>query len=133
MNQPEHYTSCLQVKVVDGGSGTPGPVVQFPGAYTDQDEYANFNIYTGFQDFPMPGPAVWSSGGSPSGGSSSPEDVEAVEEPSAPVDDEPASPTAPDASCSTIFGQCGGNGYSGSKCCSAGKCQIVNEYYSQCV
>lgn len=63
VNQPEHYVSCVQVKVENGGSGQPGPTVQFPGAYTDADGYANFNIYSGFVDFPMPGPAVWSGGG----------------------------------------------------------------------
>ena len=63
VNQPEHYVSCVQVKVTNGGSGNPGPTVTFPGAYKDTDEYANFNIYNGYKDFPMPGPAVWSSGG----------------------------------------------------------------------
>lgn len=28
VNQPEHYVSCLQVKVQGGGSGTPGPTVK---------------------------------------------------------------------------------------------------------
>ncbi|KAH7390262.1 glycosyl hydrolase family 61-domain-containing protein [Cadophora sp. MPI-SDFR-AT-0126] len=58
-NQPEHYTSCAQVKVTDGGSGSPGPLVKFPGAYKDTDEYANFSIYNGYKTFPFPGPAVW--------------------------------------------------------------------------
>lgn len=28
VNQPEHYVSCMQVKVQGGGSGTPGPMVK---------------------------------------------------------------------------------------------------------
>ena len=28
VNQPEHYVSCMQVKVTGGGSGTPGPTVK---------------------------------------------------------------------------------------------------------
>jgi hypothetical protein len=28
VNQPEHYVSCMQVKVVGGGSGAPGPMVK---------------------------------------------------------------------------------------------------------
>lgn len=28
VNQPEHYVSCMQVKVQGGGSGTPGPTVK---------------------------------------------------------------------------------------------------------
>lgn len=62
VNQPEHYVSCLQVKVQNGGNGTPGPVVNFPGAYKATDPYANFSIYGGKKDFPMPGPAVWTGG-----------------------------------------------------------------------
>lgn len=79
----------------------------------------------------MPGPAVWSSGGS-SGPS---EPSEPVEEPSEPVDEpsESPSPTTPEPSCSTIFGQCGGNGYNGATCCSTGNCEVINEWYSQCV
>ncbi|KAK3296718.1 glycoside hydrolase [Chaetomium fimeti] len=60
VNQPEHYVSCLQIKVVNGGSGKPSPTVKFPGAYKARDGYANYNIYNGYRDFPMPGPAVWS-------------------------------------------------------------------------
>ncbi|KXJ89104.1 glycoside hydrolase, partial [Microdochium bolleyi] len=59
VNQPEHFVSCVQVKVTNGGNGTPGPMVKFPGAYKNTDPYANFSIYNGFKAFPMPGPAVW--------------------------------------------------------------------------
>lgn len=64
MNEPEHFVSCVQVKVTGGGSGTPGPTVQFPGAYKSTDEYANFSIYNGFKNLTMPGPAVWTGGSS---------------------------------------------------------------------
>lgn len=78
VNQPEHYISCVQVKVTDGGSGEPGPTVQFPAAYSLDDDYANFNIYNGAVDFPFPGPAVWdgagSSGSSPGSSSESSSD-----------------------------------------------------------
>ncbi|KAH7346446.1 glycosyl hydrolase family 61-domain-containing protein [Rhexocercosporidium sp. MPI-PUGE-AT-0058] len=59
VNQPEHYPACAQVKVINGGTGTPGPLVKFPGAYKDTDPYAKFSIYNGYKEFPMPGPAVW--------------------------------------------------------------------------
>lgn len=29
----EFYVSCAQVKVVEGGEGTPGPLVSIPGMY----------------------------------------------------------------------------------------------------
>lgn len=60
VNQPEHYVSCAQVEITGGGSGAPGPTVQFPGAYQDSDPYATVSIYGGPVDFPFPGPAVWS-------------------------------------------------------------------------
>ena len=62
VSQPEHYVECVQVKVENGGSGEPGPTVQFPGVYKDTNEYANFHIYGGLQEFPFPEPAVWSGG-----------------------------------------------------------------------
>lgn len=59
VNEPEHFVSCVQVRVTGGGSGSPGPTVSFPGAYKSTDDYANFSIYGGVKDFPFPGPAVW--------------------------------------------------------------------------
>ncbi|KAH9886620.1 glycoside hydrolase family 61 protein [Xylariomycetidae sp. FL2044] len=47
------YLSCAQVKVTDGGSGTPGPLVAFPGAYKASDPGLVPTTYT------APGPAVW--------------------------------------------------------------------------
>ncbi|RNJ52055.1 hypothetical protein D7B24_004534 [Verticillium nonalfalfae] len=66
INQPEHYVSCVQIKVVNGGNGSPGPLVKFPGTYNATDAYADFSIYGGHETFPFPGPAVWNgvSGGS---------------------------------------------------------------------
>ena len=54
VGQPEHYVSCMQVKVQNGGAGTPGPLVKFPGAYKPTDGYAKFSIYNGRKPFPMP-------------------------------------------------------------------------------
>ncbi|KAH8178616.1 glycosyl hydrolase family 61 domain-containing protein [Sarocladium implicatum] len=159
VNQPEHYVSCVQVKVTGGGSGTPGPTVQFPGAYKDTDEYATFSIYGGQKPFPMPGPAVWSSGngggstGGDAGASPAPapggnEDESAGDDTAAPSPAPPAasSPAAADPSpappadggnaggaCANQWEQCGGNGFSGPTCCSTGSCTVVNAYYSQCL
>jgi endo-1,4-beta-xylanase len=35
-------------------------------------------------------------------------------------------------SCSAMWGQCGGSGWSGPTCCSSGSCKKQNDYYSQC-
>jgi hypothetical protein len=141
VNQPEHYVSCIQVKVQNGGNGTPGPMVKFPGAYTDKDAYANFSIYNGRKEFPFPGPAVWTGG---AGGSSSSKPTTPTTESvssAAPVAQKPttlatavrpAAPTA-QASCAALYGQCGGSGFSGATCCAQGTCKQANQWYSQCV
>jgi hypothetical protein len=35
--------------------------------------------------------------------------------------------------CAAQWAQCGGQGYSGPTCCSAGKCTFSNDWYSQCI
>ncbi|KAJ3346225.1 hypothetical protein HDU83_003292 [Entophlyctis luteolus] len=44
-----------------------------------------------------------------------------------------AATTGAAGSCSALYGQCGGNGWTGPTCCSSGKCTYSNEYYSQCL
>jgi hypothetical protein len=143
VSQPEHYVSCMQVSVQGGGNGTPGPLVKFPGAYKQSDGYASFNIYNGRKPFPMPGPAVWSGGSA--GGSAAP----AAPANNAPTPNSsttlvtvarpaqtqapPAAPAAPVAGCASLWGQCGGQGFSGATCCSAGTCKVQNPWYSQCL
>lgn len=45
------------------------------------------------------------------------------------------SSTAPSSggSCSALYGQCGGTGWSGATCCASGTCKVSNSYYSQCL
>ncbi|KAL2204410.1 hypothetical protein CC79DRAFT_1372418 [Sarocladium strictum] len=62
-------TRLLGVKVQNGGSGSPGPIVKFPGAYKNTDLYATISVYNGIKPFTFPSPAVWSGG---SGGGSIP-------------------------------------------------------------
>jgi hypothetical protein len=134
----------MQVKVTGGGSGTPGPMVKFPGAYKATDPYANFSIYNGRKAFPMPGPAVWT-GGAAAGGATSPAPTTPAKEEAPPAAAKPttmatvtvpaAAPTeaAGGAGCAALWGQCGGNGFKGAACCSAGSCKAMNPYYSQCL
>ncbi|KAL2152762.1 hypothetical protein VTH82DRAFT_5947 [Thermothelomyces myriococcoides] len=35
--------------------------------------------------------------------------------------------------CSPLYGQCGGQGWTGPTCCSQGTCRVSNEWYSQCL
>lgn len=39
---------------------------------------------------------------------------------------------APTGACAALYGQCGGIGFNGPKCCAQGTCKAANEYYSQC-
>ncbi|KAH6640408.1 SGNH hydrolase-type esterase domain-containing protein [Chaetomium tenue] len=36
------------------------------------------------------------------------------------------------ANCAALWGQCGGLGWTGAKCCTQGACRVSNDYYSQC-
>ncbi|KAK3312999.1 acetylxylan esterase precursor [Apodospora peruviana] len=44
-----------------------------------------------------------------------------------------ASPSTPTGSCAALWGQCGGQGWTGAKCCSQGTCKAANQWYSQCL
>jgi hypothetical protein len=41
----QFYLSCGQITVTGGGSGTPGPLVAFPGAYSASDPGILIDIY----------------------------------------------------------------------------------------
>jgi hypothetical protein len=56
--KPQIYVACGQVTVTNGGNGTPGPLVAFPGVYSASDPGVVFNLYGGGQ-YNAPGPAVW--------------------------------------------------------------------------
>jgi len=58
-NGAQFYISCAQIDVQGGGSGTPGPLVAFPGAYSSSDPGIKVNIY-GSRSYTAPGPKVWS-------------------------------------------------------------------------
>ncbi|KAF2666403.1 cellulose-growth-specific protein, partial [Microthyrium microscopicum] len=57
---PQLYIACGQVKVSGAGSGTPGPLVAFPGAYHKTDPSMTYNMHAnGGKLYSLPGPAVW--------------------------------------------------------------------------
>src|SRR4051794_41212037 len=107
-------------------------MVKFPGAYRDTDAYAKFSIYGGRMEFPFPGPAVWNGAGSSSGQSNngSPAPVATmvtVTKPAATAGNAPVPATNQGAAGgAAMYGQCGGNGWTGPKSCAAGKCVVSN-------
>jgi hypothetical protein len=44
-NGAQFFVSCAQIEVTGGGSGNPGPLVEFPGAYSPNDPGIYFNTY----------------------------------------------------------------------------------------
>jgi len=53
------YLSCAQVEVTGGGSGKPGPLVAFPGAYQPNDPGLLWSYYPIAKSYKAPGPEVW--------------------------------------------------------------------------
>ncbi len=45
----------------------------------------------------------------------------------------PTSGTGGGSGCSAMWGQCGGQGWTGPTCCSSGTCKYSNAWYSQCL
>ncbi|KIO32372.1 carbohydrate-binding module family 1 protein [Tulasnella calospora MUT 4182] len=59
----QHYMSCYQLTITGGGSKSPAGVA-FPGAYSLTDPGILFNLYTSFTTYTIPGPTVYTPGGS---------------------------------------------------------------------
>ncbi|KAM0326657.1 hypothetical protein ACHAQA_006526 [Verticillium albo-atrum] len=75
-------------------------------------------------EFPRPGAP------SPPGGGQPP-----TVPPTIPPTVPPTPPTVPPpgGNCAPLWGQCGGQGWNGAKCCSQGTCRAQNQWYSQCL
>ncbi|PGH22928.1 hypothetical protein AJ80_02977 [Polytolypa hystricis UAMH7299] len=56
----QFFLACAQLNVIDGGNGTPGPLVAFPGAYSGTDPGILIEIYLPpITSYTMPGPPIW--------------------------------------------------------------------------
>jgi len=65
VGKSQFYMECAQLSISGGGDGSPSPLVQIPGLYTAQDPAFTYSIWDGVDNgYTMPGPAVWSGGGS---------------------------------------------------------------------
>ncbi|KAK3366771.1 glycoside hydrolase family 61 protein [Lasiosphaeria ovina] len=150
---PQFYVSCAQITVTGGGSAAPGPTVLIPGAFKDTDPGYTVNIYTNFNNYTVPGPAVWSCGSSGSNPVTTPGATTA--QPSTSTSTSTAKPAttsssttlststrsaAPSTTTTPVtcvvakYGQCGGSGYIGCTVCASGSsCSVSNAYYSQCL
>ncbi|RPA73516.1 hypothetical protein BJ508DRAFT_419000 [Ascobolus immersus RN42] len=155
-NGAQHYMTCAQIEVTNGGNGTPGPTIKFPGGYKQDDAGILINIYFPVPtSYTIPGPPVWSG----SSGSPAPQPTTTVQPPvttappttlttsvrptttsTTPVPTStttsvPAPTQTPDDGATAgEWDQCGGASYSGPTKCAAGlTCVEYNPYYSQCI
>jgi len=139
----QFYMECAQIQVTGGGSASPA-TVSFPGAYHSTDPGITIDIYyPTVTNYTIPGPSVFSCGGSSSGGSSpppvttvSPPPATTVSKPasSAPASSAPASSSSATGATAAHYAQCGGTGFTGPTVCAAPyTCTVSSQYYSQCL
>ncbi|KAK3994418.1 family 6 putative glycoside hydrolase [Cladorrhinum sp. PSN332] len=105
--------AVLWVKPGGESDGTCG-MAGAPAAGAWFDEYAQMLVRNAHGDI---------RGGSPSPSSTSS---------SAAVPSATTPPGGGNGNCAPMWGQCGGQGWSGPTCCQQGTCQAGNQWYSQC-
>ncbi|KAG8792981.1 hypothetical protein FRC12_004256 [Ceratobasidium sp. 428] len=126
------YMSCYQINVTGGGSAYPS-TVKFPGAYSATDPGILFNLYGSYTSYTIPGPPVYTAGGSTGGGGSGTTTTKPTTTTKATTT---STTTAPAGTGTPVprYGQCGGIGWTGSTLCATGStCTKTNDYYSQCL
>ncbi|KAK0649100.1 glycosyl hydrolase family 61-domain-containing protein [Cercophora newfieldiana] len=133
----QFYMECAQIQVTGSGSNTGSNTVSFPGAYSATHPGIQISIYdatggntNGGRPYQIPGPAVLTcSGNDNGGGSPAPTTLITTTSPAATT----AAPSPTGGAGAPLYGQCGGNGWTGPTTCAQGKCTATNEWYSQCV
>ena len=145
----QFYMECAQIEVTGSGSNAGSNFVSFPGAYPSNDPGIVINIYdnsgnptNGGRTYPIPGPRPITCDASNNGGGSSsttsPYQMPTTTPPATTVR---TSTTVKATSTSVsggggsvaLYGQCGGQGYTGPTTCSSGTCKASNQWYSQCL
>ncbi|KAJ7483444.1 glycosyl hydrolase family 61-domain-containing protein [Mycena latifolia] len=133
----QFYPECAQITITGGGTLAPtaAQLVTFPGAYSATDPGLTVDIYSNAAQtqttYPIPGPPLYGSASSPTstGGSVPPATTVTTTVSSTPT----SAPTGVPGSVAQ-YGQCGGQGWAGATACvSPFKCNVVNQYYSQCL
>ncbi|KAK6509157.1 hypothetical protein TWF481_003918 [Arthrobotrys musiformis] len=155
---PQFYIGCAQLQITGGGSCSPS-YFSIPGHIQQEDPGITVNIYSNFNSYTFPGPAVEAC----SGGSTNPTTTRTTASATAttlttrtttaatttrtttPATSATTTRTTTTASRTTttsaggsgggasLYGQCGGIGWTGPTTCAQGTCTVLNAYYSQCV
>ncbi|KAI5120273.1 hypothetical protein M0805_005330 [Coniferiporia weirii] len=140
----QFYPECAQIQITNGGSLAPSgdelpSQVKFPGAYSNNDPGLNIDIYSNAAQtettYVIPGPPLYGSSGS-TGGGSVPTTVQPAPTSTVPAPTSSSTPssTAAPGTGAAEYAQCGGIGFTGTTtCASPFTCNVVNDYYSQCL
>ncbi|KAG8755057.1 hypothetical protein FRC14_004398 [Serendipita sp. 396] len=153
----QFYLECAQIRVTGGGSASPA-TVSFPGAYGQSDPGILVNIYYPvLTSYTIPGPrpitcgttAASSTSSSSSRASSSTSSSRSSSSSSSSRASSSSSSSRASSSTSSsrasssssssssggaaLYGQCGGQGWTGPTTCAQGTCTYSNAYYSQCL
>jgi arabinoxylan arabinofuranohydrolase len=107
---------------VSGATGTQDLYFRFTG--NGNDSLFNFNWWQFSGDGATNPPPASSSSGAPPTSTQPP--------PASSSSNPPSQPTS-NPTCASMWGQCGGEGWTGPQCCSQGTCKVSNQWYSQCV
>ncbi|KAF3315445.1 hypothetical protein TWF173_003365 [Orbilia oligospora] len=144
---PQFYIGCAQLQITNGGSCSPN-YFSIPGHISATDPGITVNIYSNFNSYTFPGPAVQACNG---GGGGNPTTTAARTTTAAQTTLVTRTTTAATTARTTttaarttttpagstggspLYGQCGGIGWTGPTSCSQGTCKELNAYYSQCV
>lgn len=135
----QFYISCAQFRVSGSGSWTGSNYLSFPGAYSQSDPGILVNIYgsggkadNGGKPYTAPGGAVQTQ----TCGGSNQQTTSAARPTTTPGGQQTTLRTTTPGGSSggaSLYGQCGGAGFTGPTSCSQGTCTVLNPYYSQCL
>ncbi|KAG8855536.1 hypothetical protein FRB91_002058 [Serendipita sp. 411] len=148
-NSPQFYAECAQIVVTGSGTASPSGsyLVSIPGYCSLSDSNVKFDIYSEaaktITSWDVPGPPVWPNGVVTPPQSSvvqSTSSSRAASSSSRPASSSAAQSSSRASSTSsangatqTLYGQCGGTGWTGPTTCASGTCKKSNDYYSQCL
>ncbi|CAG7852201.1 Probable endo-beta-1,4-glucanase D Short=Endoglucanase D; AltName: Full=Carboxymethylcellulase D; AltName: Full=Cellulase D; Flags: Precursor [Serendipita indica DSM 11827] len=145
----QFYMECAQIRITGGGSASPA-TYSIPGIYAGSDPGITINLYyPPVTSYTIPGPRPFTcSGSNSSTAQSSTVSSSSRSSTSTRASSSSSSSTSTRASSSstrasstssaatgtqTLYGQCGGQGWTGPTTCASGTCKVSNQFYSQCL
>lgn len=126
---PTLTTSLSRIQVTGSGTNSGSNTVSFPGAYSSSHPGITIGIYdnsgnplNGGRPYQIPGPQVLTCSGNSNGGDSPPTTL---------TTSRVTTPTQAPGTGAPLYGQCGGEGWTGATTCVSGTCKATNQWYSK--